>query len=296
VAWFLLHVVAYAAVNALLVGVWVTTSGSTDELRAVWQDPVNGVVDHDFWPIWVIASWGALVVIHAGSVLAFGLFGRRAGQRRRRMARAARRAAFDHQKWVHDIATRWKSGSMHIPPAERRPWVAVMFTDVIESTELAEKLGDEEWGRMLAAHRQLVREQLARHQGHEVGTQGDGFLIRFGSPEHAVACAIGIQQAVEAGAARGDAVLFVRIGVHAGQAVADGDDLVGRVINLAYRVTALATTGEILVTEPVADELSTSVPLADRGLVSLKGIARPRHLLSVEWRSATEPLSAVETE
>src|SRR5207244_8120990 len=77
----------------------------------------------------------------------------------------------------------------------------------------------------------------------------------------------------------------LRVGIHAGEAVADDNDLVGRVINLAARVTDAAAPGEILVTEPVADHLSPGVGLMDRGLRPLKGFAQPRHLLAVAWQS-----------
>ncbi len=77
----------------------------------------------------------------------------------------------------------------------------------------------------------------------------------------------------------------LRVGIHAGEAVADDNDLVGRVINLAARVNDAADPGEILVTEPAADHLSPGVALIDRGLLPLKGIVQPRHLLAVAWRA-----------
>ena len=105
-----------------------------------------------------------------------------------------------------------------------------------------------------------------------------------------MACAIAIQADVTTRRAAGEELPEVRIGIHAGKAVADGDDLIGRVINLAYRVTATAGSAEILVTQPVADEVSAAIPLVDRGLQTLKGIAQPRHILAVDWRSAAGSL------
>jgi class 3 adenylate cyclase len=112
-------------------------------------------------------------------------------------------------------------------------------------------------------------------------------LARFGSPADAVLCGIDIQD--ELGQARGasDFVPEVRIGVHAGDVVEEDGDLIGRVINLASRVTDEANPGEILVTEPVADQLVGRLELEDKGLRPLKGLSQPRHLLAVRWTDDT---------
>jgi class 3 adenylate cyclase len=165
-----------------------------------------------------------------------------------------------------------------------------MFTDLVGSTGLAENLGDATWHEMLASHRQLVRGCVSEHQGAEVGTQGDGFLVRFATPDAAIACAISLQRSMAQSRIGGAFVPELRIGVHAGEAVADDNDLVGRVINLAARVTDAAEPGEILITEPVADHLSPGIALADRGLKPLKGFAQPRHLLAVVWHPTDETI------
>jgi class 3 adenylate cyclase len=165
-----------------------------------------------------------------------------------------------------------------------------MFTDLAGSTRLAEQLGDATWSEMLATHRRVVRECVETHRGTEVGTQGDGFLVRFESPDAAVGCAVGLQRKMALSRDSGAFTPEVRIGVHAGEAMADDNDLVGRVINLAARVTAAAEPGEILVTEPVADHLSPGIALVDRGLQELKGIGQPRHLLAVVWHDTNETI------
>ncbi|HYV60277.1 MAG TPA: adenylate/guanylate cyclase domain-containing protein, partial [Acidimicrobiia bacterium] len=108
-----------------------------------------------------------------------------------------------------------------------------------------------------------VRAAFATRGGEEVGTQGDGFLAQFPNPGDAVLCAVDIQRDVDAVDAAGSG-LRLRIGVHAGEAVADDGDLIGRVVNLAARVT-----GELR--------------LQDRGLHKLRGVPQPRHVLAVEW-------------
>ena len=122
----------------------------------------------------------------------------------------------------------------------------------------------------------------------EVGTQGDGFLVRFDTPDAAVSCAVDVQRQMAGGRAGGAFVPELRVGIHAGEVVTDDNDLIGRVINLAARVTEAAEPGEILLTEPVADHLTPGIALADRGLKPLKGFAQPRHLLAVAWEPTDE--------
>jgi class 3 adenylate cyclase len=241
------HLVTYAAVNGFLVVVYVLAGGTTDDLRS----PDAGV-----WPLWVASSWGVAVVIHAG--VAVSRLGRRPKVRR-----------------VDTVST-----------DPRRRWVAVLFTDVVGSTPLAHAMGDDAWHRALADHRRLLRAAVAERRGREVGTQGDGFLARFDSPADAVRCAVDIQRLVAEARDGGGPPIVVRIGVHAGEVVDDGTDVIGRVVNLASRVTDEAQAGEILVTEPVADEIGDHLVLEDRGLRPLKGIDRPRHLLAVRGEQA----------
>lgn len=149
--------------------------------------------------------------------------------------------------------------------------------------------------RLRAAAGQLGLEELeqrldtavrARSIGElaaEVSAQGDGFLARFGSSCDAVRCGIEVQrrlrdQREDTGFAPG-----VRIGLHAGEAVEETGDLLGTVINMAARVTTEAQPAEVLITEAVADQLDGRFELEDRGLRTLKGLSRPRHLVAVRW-------------
>ncbi len=176
-----------------------------------------------------------------------------------------------------------------------RRWVAVLFTDVVESTSLNQRLGDDAWAELLTDHRRVVRAAVTAHGGVGVGTQGDGFLLRFGSPEAAVRCAAALQGELTSSGPDRDDVLAVRMGVHAGEVVhQDGDDVVGEVVRLAARVTDSAGPGEILVTEPVADHLPDDLVLVDRGLRQLKGFDRPRHLLAVVWQPGADHIELAE--
>jgi adenylate cyclase len=178
-----------------------------------------------------------------------------------------------------------QAGNGHRPAAPIAPVerVAVLFTDIAGSTQLTAALGDVGWSQLRDRHRSLVAGCVTDHGGREVNVQGDGILARFPGEVAAVRCAVGIQRALaqqrqDTGFAPG-----VRIGVHAGEAVADGTDLIGHTINLAARVTAEADPGEVLVTEAVAERLGDRFPVEDRGLRHLKGLAQPRHLLAIGW-------------
>jgi class 3 adenylate cyclase len=291
------HLIVYAAVNAFIVALWVLLGGGdVNTLRAIVDDPMSAL-DRNFWPIWPILGWGLFLVCHAAFAIPNALFGSRARKRRRAIAKGAATAAKDiGREVVGAIDTaherRMRSQERHpdeapVPSSPERRWVTVMFCDIADSTLHNERLGDDEWHRVLAHIRGIVRAALTQRGGTEVGTQGDGMLSRFASPADAVLCGIDIQSELGTAREASDFVPELRIGVHAGEAVEDDGDLIGRVINLASRVTDEATPGEILVTEPVADQLVGKLELEDKGLRSLKGLQQPRHLLAVKWADPT---------
>jgi len=259
--------------------------------------------------VWVILACATVLVIHLGVVLAVGLFGGKARRRRRAMAREARRAAHEMHRQAHAAkAARREQRAQRVsatapaaptkPSGPERKWVTVMFTDIANSTGLTEDLGDDEWSRILSSHRELVRNLFVAHSGEVVGTQGDGCLGRFPTPAEAVLCAVEVQKEIAQTREDTHFPIQVRIGIHAGEAVEDDGDLVGRVVNVAARVTAETKPGEILVTEPVADYLGGQLRFEDRGLKELRGLTQPRHVLAVRWDdqpSATPPPAPAST-
>lgn len=292
-----MHTVVYVAVNGLLIACWVLFGeGTTDEAAASFRS-LDEARQVGFWPLYIIFFWGAGLLIHAGATFSYRLSShkrRKARERKRREAQARLVSAVDGTI-LADAALAgitFVDGEKEANTDDARRWTAVMFTDIVDSTPLTEMLGDESWARVLTEHRRLVRRCVQAHQGHEVGTQGDGFLIRFDDPDSAVRCASALQRALEELQAGEQVVPSVRIGIHAGEVVhaAQDDDLVGRAINLAARVTEVAAGGEILVTEPVADHLTIDVKLVDRGLKQLKGFDRPRHLLAVVWQDSADTI------
>ena len=130
--------------------------------------------------------------------------------------------------------------------------VSILFTDIENSTAMFEKLGDLRAYEILHEHNAIIREQLAAHQGFEVKSMGDGFMLAFSSARRALLCAIGIQRAFEAWSDKHpEDPIRVRIGVHTGEAIKEAGDFYGKTVILASRIAAEANGGEILVSSTV---------------------------------------------
>jgi class 3 adenylate cyclase len=154
--------------------------------------------------------------------------------------------------------------------------VTVFFSDIEGSTAINAALGDAGWVRLLIAHDTQVRAHVERRNGHIVKSQGDGFMVVFGSPVDAVRAGLGIQRSLadlRSGWLR-RTPLTVRIGIHEGTAIARNGDLFGQTVATAARVGAQAQGDEILVTRPVAEALADDprLELTERPAVTLKGL------------------------
>ena len=104
-----------------------------------------------------------------------------------------------------------------------------------------EKLGDLRAHEILHEHNAIIREQLAAHQGFEVKSMGDGFMLAFSSARRALLCAIAIQRAFEAWSEKHpEDPIRVRIGVHTGEAIKEAGDFYGKTVILASRIAAEA--------------------------------------------------------
>jgi adenylate cyclase len=155
--------------------------------------------------------------------------------------------------------------------------VTLVFTDIEESTPLNERLGDDGWVRVLAAHDALVRSRVERYRGQVVKSSGDGFMVAFRDPEAACRAAVGIQKDLRRTLdprLRVVAPVRVRIGIHTGEVISKDGDYFGRNVAMAARVGALATGGEVLATAAVAESLDedAAVELVEMGEVELKGL------------------------
>ena len=157
--------------------------------------------------------------------------------------------------------------------------VAILFSDIEESTALNERIGDRAWVRLISRHDKLIRRYVQSHRGHVVKSQGDGFMVAFAEPEQAVRCSVDLQRTLR----KRPNGIRVRIGIHAGKSVRRGDDLFGRNVAMAARVAAEADGGQTLVSEPVRDSVSGHDDIAydDGRDVELKGFAGTHRLYAV---------------
>ncbi len=158
--------------------------------------------------------------------------------------------------------------------------VAILFSDIEESTALNERIGDRAWVRLIGKHDKLIRRYVNSHRGHVVKSQGDGFMVAFAEPEQAVRCSVDVQQALR----KRPNGIRVRIGIHAGKSVRRGDDLFGRNVAMAARVAAQADGGQTLVSESVRESVGDQDDLGfdDGRDVELKGFAGTHRLYAVD--------------
>ncbi len=148
-----------------------------------------------------------------------------------------------------------------------RVLTTVLFTDIVDSTQLANDIGDEKWSDLLEGHHKAVRRALEIFRGHEVKTTGDGFHATFDGPARSVQCAASIRESTRR------LGLNVRIGIHTGECEVRGDSLEGVAIHMAARVSGMAAGGDILVSRTVKDLVAGSgIEFEDFGTHELKGI------------------------
>jgi class 3 adenylate cyclase/tetratricopeptide (TPR) repeat protein len=158
---------------------------------------------------------------------------------------------------------------------------AVLFSDIEDSTLLLDSLGDELFMDLLAEHNRLVREQITRHNGREIKTAGDSFMVAFAQPRRALACAVAIQRATS----EIKPPIRLRIGLHAGETLYQEDDLFGRHVVIAARVAALAIGGQILVTSLIRElaEGATGLHFGARREHSFKGLSGTHSVFPLHW-------------
>jgi class 3 adenylate cyclase len=201
-----------------------------------------------------------------------------------------------HDAWVVGdepwIAIDWAGmRSFARPMAGRgeRIVATLVFTDIVDSTAIAERIGDDTWRELLAQHNERVRWELDRFRGREVTTTGDGFLATFDGAERAVLCAQAIC------AASHEIGLVVRAGVHTGEVEVVPGNLRGLAVHIAARIVALAGPAEVVVSWTTRDLLvGTAFRFEDRGLHELKGIAGPRAVYAVTGASAASTVAVVQ--
>ena len=168
---------------------------------------------------------------------------------------------------VLDDITEFLTGAR--PPAgAERTLATVLFTDIVNSTQRAEAMGDRRWRELLDTHNSVFRGVLARFRGIEVKTLGDGFMATFDGPGRAIHCSLALIDALRS------LGVEIRAGLHTGEVEVGSNDVRGIAVHIASRVAALAQPGECLVTRTVKDLVAgADVRFAERGKRELKGFA-----------------------
>ena len=160
--------------------------------------------------------------------------------------------------------------------ADERVLATLLFTDIVGSTEQAATMGDRRWHEVIENYYGLVRRCIERFRGHEVSTEGDGFIARFEGPARAVSCARAIREGVQG------LGVEIRAGVHTGEIELRGDEVTGLAVHIGARVVALAGSGEVLVSRTVKDlVVGSGIEFSDRGTHELKGVPDTWQLYAV---------------
>jgi class 3 adenylate cyclase len=155
-----------------------------------------------------------------------------------------------------------------------RVMATILFTDIVDSTVMAQGLGDAAWKRTVTMHDEIVRTVIAGFRGREVETAGDSFLVAFDSAERGIRCGLALVGALAA------IKVPIRIGVHSGEVEFVDGHMRGVAVHAAARILSEATSGEVLVSAVTRDLAQGSGGLAfeSRGQRKLKGLDRPQEL------------------
>ncbi|HLQ06852.1 MAG TPA: alpha/beta fold hydrolase, partial [Nitrososphaerales archaeon] len=173
---------------------------------------------------------------------------------------------------------------------DERRLAAIMFTDVVSYTAMAQT-NEELTMELLAQHNQVLRSIFPRHRGREVKVMGDSFLVEFQSALEALQCAVEIQKEFSKRNASlpPERRVNLRIGIHVGDVIHRGGDILGDAVNVSSRIQPLAETGGICISEQVYDQVAnkTSIPMVKLEHRQLKNVSMPIDVykLSMPWEA-----------
>ena len=191
----------------------------------------------------------------------------------------------DHAPWLAEpdriltVMEEFLTGSQGAPPSSRRALRAVLFTDIVGSTQHAAAAGDERWRAVLHRFDEITEEQTQRFGGTVVESTGDGHLITFDGPTHAIRCAEALRTEAET------LGVDIRAGIHTGECELRDTRIGGLAVHIAARIVAQADPGEILVSRTVCDlVVGSGTGFVDRGNAELRGVPGTWQLLAVDRR------------
>src|SRR6266702_218821 len=162
--------------------------------------------------------------------------------------------------------------------------ITLLFTDIEGSTLLLQHVG-EQYSRVLAQYRQVLRTAFQQSHGHEVDTQGDACLFAFARATDAVSAAVAAQRALASHAWPEGAAVRVRVGLHTGEPQRTADGYVGLDVHLAARLMSVGHGGQVLLSQTtrhlVEHTLPDGVSLRDLGEHRLKDLQQQSHLFQL---------------
>jgi class 3 adenylate cyclase len=151
--------------------------------------------------------------------------------------------------------------------SSERVLATVLFTDIVDSTVQASRLGDTAWRRLLDDHDTHTHAVIRDGRGRVVKSTGDGVLATFDSPSRAMESAVRLRSRLA------DLGIQIRAGLHTGEIERRGDDVGGVGVHIAARIEALAGAGQIVVSSTVKDlSAGSGFAFEDLGLSTLKGV------------------------
>jgi len=159
---------------------------------------------------------------------------------------------------------------------KERILVTLLFTDIVDSTGMARRLGDRKWAELLGSHNQRMGGTIDRHRGQVAKLTGDGLLAVFDGAARAIRCAMACRQDAR------DLGLEIRAAVHTGEVEMAGEEIHGMAVHEASRIMAHAGPGEVLVSDPTMTfARGTHLEFEDRGVVEMRGPNEPLRLHAV---------------
>jgi class 3 adenylate cyclase len=169
--------------------------------------------------------------------------------------------------------------------------VVLLFTDLVSSTELLERLGEDAGEELRRTHFSLLREVVNARGGEEVKNLGDGLMVVFPSAVDALGCAVAMQQAVHG---HDQLRSQVRVGLHVGEPIRDEGDYFGLPVSIAMRLVNSAEGGQIIASDLVRRLVGSrgGFTFRDLGPLQLKGVAEPLPACEIAWA----PLEAGDAE
>src|SRR5207244_3420192 len=191
------------------------------------------------------------------------------------------------------VTQRWGEAERHFEDAlamstkmGARPgmaWSRYQYADMVLRRD-ADGDRKKAWMEVLREHNTIVRQKLKAHGGFEVKSEGDGFMVAFQSAGKALVCASAIQKALVGRNQSAEEAVLVRMGLHAGDVIKEGEDFFGRNVIMAARVASKAQGGEILASGVLKARLAGSdVSWGEKRTVELKGLSGKHEIWAVNW-------------